>query len=238
MDIQTGASGPRKTAVRKYVNDEWAKRCEAGIKARREARQAREGGFEIGGAEYRDIFARYTNTAPDAHTPASRLNGLIGNEDVSASLVRQWIIEKSIDLVRDKHLTLTAALFTKVCKRTSVESLIHKRFNVSVDLVRAADLYESRRRELEIAGTSCPAGFERELWNTVVRDEIDRQQADYDAGRRKSHPRWLRWPTERPRTRRPASPCSAAAMTRGRRFCTASTRMPPCRPAVRPRAAT
>ena len=191
MNIQKGASGPRKTAARKYANDEWAKRREAGIKARREARQAREGGFEIGGAEYRDILARYTNTAPGSRTPAARLDGLISNEDVSSSLVRQWIIEKSIDLVRDKHLTLTAALFTQVCKCTSVEALIHERYGISVDLIRAADLYESRRRELQAAGTPCPAGFERELWDTVIRIEIDRQQADFDAGRRKSHPRWL-----------------------------------------------
>lgn len=175
MSIQPDATGPRTTAVRRYAGKH---------------ENNREHGFEISGSEYRDILARYSNPK-HVGTPAAKLNSLIRNEEVSSTLVRQWATEKSIDLVRNKHLTLTPALFVNVCKRTSIEALLHERYDLSVDLIRAASLYEKRRRAFTAEHGRLSDETERKLWTIAVQDEISRQQADWESGRRKTHPRWM-----------------------------------------------
>lgn len=184
----------RQTATRRLAtrnHEEWAKAREEGIKARREARAAREGGFTVGGAEYRAILARYTDARPGAGTKASRLNGLIHNEETSSSLVRRWIEENAIDQVRDKHRVLSAALLTNVCKRCSVERILHERYGLGVDLIRAASLFESEADRLRRLNTPCPQEAERDLWDMVVRRDAARQIADAREGRRSSPPRFM-----------------------------------------------
>ena len=118
---ENNTQAARQTAPRRFAKDKkaWAEAREKGIAARKAARAAREDGFTVSGAEYRSILARYTNASPGSGTKASKLNGLIHNEETSSSLVRRWIEENAIDQVRNKHRTLSAALLTNVCKQCS-----------------------------------------------------------------------------------------------------------------------
>lgn len=115
---ENNTQAARQTATRRFAKDRkaWAEAREKGIAARKAARAAREDGFTVSGAEYRSILAKYTNASPGSGTKASKLNGLIHNEETSSSLVRRWIEENAIDQVRNKHRTLSAALLTNVCK--------------------------------------------------------------------------------------------------------------------------
>ncbi len=88
---ENNTQAARQTATRRFTKDRkaWAEARAKGIAARKAARAAREDGFTVSGAEYRSILARYTNASPGSGTKASKLNGLIHNEETSSSLVRR-----------------------------------------------------------------------------------------------------------------------------------------------------
>lgn len=208
---ENNTQAARQTATRRFAKDKkaWAEAREKGIAARKAARAAREDGFAVSGAEYRSILARYTNASPGSGTKASKLNGLIHNEETSSSLVRRWIEENAIDQVRNRHRTLSAALLTNVCKQCSGERILHERYGLGVDLIRAASLFEAECERLRRLNTPCPPSGERALWDEVVRREAARQISDFKHGRRATPPRFM--PLADGTTSNPKTPGTAKA---------------------------
>ena len=190
MDSQKQVSA-RGAAVRRTTSEAWLKERAETIKARKAIRLERERGFMVSGDEYRAIVDRFADPTAGRESKASQLNGLIHNPDASSMLVRQWIEENVVDQIRDKGNTLTAAFLVNVCKRCSIERILHERYGFGVDLIRAATLFERERARLVKAGTPCPLNEERDLWDEMVRRDVDRQLAEYEAGRRKSPPRYM-----------------------------------------------
>lgn len=128
----------------------------------------------MGPAEYNRTLAHYTNPHLK-DTPAEKLDRLLRDPETSRALVCDWIESNVVRMTRDGYV-MTPALLTRVCRRVSIEALIHQRYGVSVRQVRAGCRYERA-----LAGRRLPRAEREQVWDEAVRADLDRQIAKGNA---------------------------------------------------------
>ena len=128
----------------------------------------------MGPAEYARILDHYSN--PDLKdTPAEKLNRLLGDGEASRHLVCDWIESNVVRMTRAGY-TMTPMLLVRVCRRVSIEALIHKHYGVSVRQIRAGSRYERA-----LAGRRLPRADRERVWDEAVRADLARQIAKGNA---------------------------------------------------------
>lgn len=116
------------------------------------------------------------------NTPAARLAAFLRDDDRASELVRQWIEDEAIKCM-DKGQTVSAALLTRICRRVSIERLIHDEAGVPVKLLRAGARYEALLAERRSGGADPDRRARERIWDEAIDRERDRQTEGVRSGR-------------------------------------------------------
>lgn len=131
--------------------------------------------MRISSAEWERVISHYANPRI-VNTPAYRLARFLRDDEAARDLVFGWIERQAVKAM-DRGNTLTGALLTNICKRTSLEALIHDHTGASVRLIRAGVRYEKRLAEYQNMTGRLPVRSVREqLWDETVDRDIERQK--------------------------------------------------------------
>lgn len=163
--------------------------------------------YAISAEEWHTILAWATNPFSPS-SPTFRLSKTILDDVLAADLVTGWIYRET-QKAAERGDTINPRLFKRICRRVSLEALLHQEFGLPVNQIRAASLYNKRRATLFVLdGKKMTAEQQAECWNTAVREHMVKQQEKFKRGEIHS----LRWlpladgTSSNPTSTKPANP--------------------------------
>ncbi|MBT1162736.1 hypothetical protein [Bifidobacterium sp. SO1] len=144
--------------------------------------------MRIAPSEWERVLYRYSNPRIP-NTPAWKLACFLRDDRLASEMVANWIEDQAVKAM-ERGNVMTGALLTNICRRTSLETLIHQHTGASVRLIRAGSRYEKRLAAYMADHSGrCPSRSIRErLWDEAVDADIERQRkaiAKREAERRK-----------------------------------------------------
>lgn len=144
--------------------------------------------YAISAEEWHTILSWATNPFSPS-SPTFRLSKTILDDVLAADLVTGWIYRET-QKAAERGDTINPRLFKRICRRVSLEALLHQEFGLPVNQIRAASLYNKRRATLFVLdGKKMTPSQQAECWNTAVREHMLKQQEKLKRGEIKT----LRW---------------------------------------------
>lgn len=135
-----------------------------------------------------DILERYANPAYGSR-PAGRLNAVLHDPPRSRDLVVNWIFTQT-KLAIMRGDVITPKLFLLICKRVSIEALLHDSLGLPASLHRAGCLFENARGRWEQEHGRAPS---RHLWARIWDTAVRRRMADMVRRRAAGEVKTIRW---------------------------------------------
>lgn len=136
-----------------------------------------------------DILERYSNPSYGGR-PAGRLDAVLHDPARSRDLVVNWIFTQTkLSIMRGN--VITPQLFLLICKRVSIEALLHDSLGLPASLHRAGCLFEKERGLWEQEHGRAPSRrIWPQLWDAAVRRHMAGSMRKLMDGRTKTI-RWL-----------------------------------------------
>ena len=169
--------------------------------------------LKISRADMADILERYSNPSYGGR-PAGRLDAVLHDPARSRDLVVNWIFTQTkLSIMRGN--VITPQLFLLICKRVSIEALLHDSLGLPASLHRAGCLFEKERLQWSRSmgaprpggsGPDCGMRRSAATWPAAC-------ASSWTGGRNRSA--GCRWRTDAARTPTSRIRSAAAAWTRG-----------------------
>lgn len=127
--------------------------------------------MHISPSDFAGILSRYANPHAGG-MPAGRVNAVLHDPTTSRELVVDWILTQ-VKMCVIRGDTLTPQLLMRICRRVSIETILHQALGIPVRLERAGCLFENARGLWEQNhGGPAPRRLWARLWDDAVRSHM------------------------------------------------------------------